>query len=129
MNSQITFSSYEELEQLLKEKFYKKAKFIGFSDEEIQLSIIYKKKAKELWEKHNCQQIIEQNGSITIESWMDEEGNRRTKRGRPRKDKSEKLNFPLHVRLDEESFRKLNDYAKEHDVNASKAIRMILKDL
>ncbi|MDX8367910.1 hypothetical protein [Cytobacillus sp. IB215665] len=127
--NQITFSSYEELEQLLKEKFYKKAKFIGLSDEEIQLSIIYKKKAKDLWDKHNCQQIIEQYGTVTIEAWMDEEGNRRTKRGRPRKEKSEKLSFPLHVRLDEESFKKLNNYAKEHDVNCSTAIRMILKNL
>ncbi|WP_335872470.1 hypothetical protein [Bacillus sp. 2205SS5-2] len=127
--NQITFSSYEELENMLKEKFHKKAKFIGLSDEDIQLSKIYKKKAKDLWDKHNCQQIIEQNGTITLEVWMDEEGNRRTKRGRPRKEKSEKLNYPLHVRLDEESFRKLNNYAKEHDVNCSVAIRMILKEI
>ncbi|MDP5275638.1 hypothetical protein [Chengkuizengella axinellae] len=127
--NQITFSSYEELEQMLKEKFIKKAKFIGLSEEDIEQSITYKRKSKELWDKHNCQQIIEKHGTVTIEVWMDEEGNRRTKRGRPRKEESEKLNYPLHVRLDEESFSKLNDFAKELDVNFSTAIRMILKNL
>lgn len=126
---QITFSSYEELEQMLKEKFYQKAKFVGLSEEEMTQSTSYKRKAKELWDKHHCEKMIEQDGVAVLDVWMDEKGNRKTKRGRPRKEESEKLNFSLHVRLDEESMEKLNNYAKEHHVDRSTAIRMILKNL
>ncbi|WP_160834949.1 hypothetical protein [Halobacillus litoralis] len=50
-------------------------------------------------------------------------------RGCPGKKTEDKLTRSLHVRLDEESFKKLDRYAEDHGMDRSTAVRTILNKM
>ncbi|MCA1022464.1 hypothetical protein [Halobacillus litoralis] len=126
---QLTFSSYEELEEFLKHKFREKAAYAGLPEKDIRQMTGYKDRAQQLWEENNCAEVIEREGEVTLDVWLDVDGKRHIKRGRPRKKTEDKLTRSLHVRLDEESFKKLERYAEDHGMDRSTAVRTILKKM
>ncbi len=124
-----TFNSFEQYEKYLKEKIEHKAQKKGLEGEVFEEFLKnHEKDASRVWEEHDFQKLLEKDGYVTIAVWRDETGKRKIGRGRPKKQECEKLKHSIHVRLDEETYKKLTHYCMENNVEVSEAIRILINN-
>jgi hypothetical protein len=125
-----TFTSFEQYEKYLKENLIHKAKKKGLEGDAL---IDYLKKhendAARIWKEYDFQKGLEKEGYVTIAVWRDETRQRKIGRGRPKKPECEKLKHSIHVRLDEERYKKLNNFCMEKNIDVSEAIRILINNL
>lgn len=125
-----TFKSFKEYQNYLQQKFIHKAKMKGLAGETLEEYLKnHEGDAARIWEEHRFQDLLEENGYVTIAVWRDETGKRKIGRGRPKKPECEKLKHSIHVRLDEETYKKLNDYCFKNKVDVSEAIRNLINNI
>jgi len=124
------FKSFEEYEIFLKQKMIHKAKNKGLEGADLEKYLkSHENDAANVWKEHNLQKSLEEDGYVTITVWRDEAGKRKIARGRPKKAECEKLKHSIHVRLDKETYKKLNDYCAKSQVDISEAIRNLINNL
>ena len=125
---ELTFTSFEQYEQYLKEKMAHKARKRGLQGDALTEYLQkHKDDAARIWKENDCQTWIEKDGYVTIAVWRDESGQRKIGRGRPRKSECEKLKHSIHVRLDEETYQKLSHFCMEQNIDISEAIRLLIR--
>jgi dephospho-CoA kinase len=125
-----TFTSFEDYRNYLKQKMIHKAKKKGLEGTALEEFLKkHENDAARIWEEHNLQKSLAADGYVTIAVWRDEEGKRKIGRGRPKKSDCEKLKHSIHVRLDEETYKKLNQYCLKNNVDISEAIRILINNL
>jgi hypothetical protein len=127
---ELTFESFEQYDTYMQQKFLQKAKAKGLEGDMLTDYLNkHEHRAAEIWKEHGGDQCIEQHGYMTLVVWKDEQGQRRIGRGRPKKAAEEKLNHSIHVRLDDASYAKLNNYCNEKKIDLSEAIRLLIDTL
>lgn len=125
-----TFTSFVEYQNYVKQKMIHKAKKKGLEGTAFEEFLKnHENDASRIWEEHNLQKSLEEDGYVTIAVWRDEAGKRKIGRGRPKKLECEKLKYSIHVRLDEETYKKLNHYCMKNNVDVSEAIRILINNL
>ena len=125
-----TFTSFEQYEKFLKEKMIYKAKQKGLKGDALTEYLKkHENDAARIWKENDLQKYLEKEGYVTITVWRDETGQRKIGRGRPKKSECEKLKHSIHVRLDEEMYKKLNNFSIEKNIDVSEAIRILINNL
>ena len=125
-----TFTSFEQYEEYLRNKMIYKAKRKGMEGEGLAEYLKkHENDAARIWKENDLQKWLEKDGYVTIAVWRDETGQRKIGRGRPKKPEGQKLKHSIHVRLDEEMFKKLNHFCQEKKVDVSEAIRILIHNL
>lgn len=127
---ELTFTSYDQYQQFIEHKAMEKAVMKGLQDEKLaEFKRGFKEKATKMWKENECDYWIEKHGYVVITVWKDEVGKRKIMRGRPKKLGSEKFNHSIHVRLDDESYRKLSQYCEKNELEISEVVRELIKSL
>ncbi|WP_129729831.1 hypothetical protein [Ectobacillus funiculus] len=125
---ELTFTSFEQYEQYIKEKMAHKARKRGLQGDALTEYLRkHENDAARIWKEHDCQTWLEKDGYVTIAVWRDESGQRKIGRGRPRKSECEKLKHSIHVRLDEETYQKLSHFCMEQNIDISEVIRLLIR--
>ncbi|MCP3740003.1 hypothetical protein [Rossellomorea sp. BNER] len=125
-----TFTSFEQYERYLKKKMMNKAKCKGLEgDAYVEYLQKHENDAARIWKENDLQKWLEKDGYVTITVWRDETGQRKIGRGRPKKPESEKLKHSIHVRLDDERYKKLTHFCTEKNIDVSEAIRILINNL
>lgn len=127
---ELTFTSYEQFLQFNEHKAMEKAIMKGLQGEELAtFKVEFLQKAKAMWKEYDCDHWIQKHGYVIINVWKDGIGKRKVTRGRPKKLDSEKYLYSVHVRLDEDTYRKLTNHCQENQMDVSEAIRDLIKTL
>jgi hypothetical protein len=127
---ELTFESFEHYKAFMQQKFLQKADAKGLAGDVLTEYVNkHEEHAVAIWQEHDGDKCIEQQGYITLVVWKDEQGQRRIGRGRPKKSTEEKLNHSIHVRLDDAAYAKLNSYCSEKKIDLSEAIRFLIDTL
>ncbi len=125
-----TFTSLQEYQNYANQKMIMKGKKKGLEGEALKEFLKnHENDASRIWEENNLQNSLEEDGYVTIAVWRDEAGKRKIGRGRPKKMECEKLKHSIHVRLDEDTYKKLNQYCTNNNVEISEAIRILINNL
>ncbi len=127
---ELTFTSYDQFQQFIEHKAMEKAIMKGLQGEELtEFKHDFKQRAVSMWKENDCDHWIEKHGYVIITVWKDDIGKRKITRGRPKKLDSDKYIHSVHVRLDEETYRKLTNYCQNHQLDVSETIRSLIKTL
>lgn len=127
---ELTFTSYDQFQQFIEYKAMEKAVMKGLQGEKLDIfKQEFKERANKMWDNNDCNHWIEKHGYVIITVWKDEIGRRKIARGRPKKLDSDKFNHSIHVRLENETYRKLSQYCQEKDIDVSEAIRELIRKL
>ncbi|PGT81484.1 MULTISPECIES: hypothetical protein [Bacillaceae] len=127
---ELTFTSYNQFQQFIEHKAMEKAIMKGLHGEELEtFKEDFLQRADTMWKDNDCDHWVEKHGYVVINVWKDGVGKRKMTRGRPKKLDSEKYLHSIHVRLDEEAYRKLNQYCEDNNIDVSETIRKLIKSL
>ncbi len=125
-----TFTSLQEYQNYVKQKMIMKGKKKGLEGAGLEEFLQnHENDASRIWEENNLQKSLEEDGYVTIAVWRDEAGKRKIGRGRPKKLDCEKLKHSIHVRLDEDTYKKLTHYCMDNHVDISETIRILINNL
>jgi hypothetical protein len=125
-----TFTSLQEYQNYVKQKMIMKGKKEGLEGAGLEEFVWnHENDASRIWEENKLQKSLEEDGYVTIAVWRDEAGKRKIGRGRPKKMECEKLKHSIHVRLDKDTYKKLNQYCTNNNVDISETIRFLINNL
>ncbi|WP_273122932.1 hypothetical protein [Bacillus weihaiensis] len=129
---ELIFTSYQEYEEYMLNKAFSKAAKRELHGEEKEGYVKdFYDRAMNGWKEDECDKWIEKHGYVVIQVWKDESeiGGRKVVRGRPKKLHSTKLNHSIHVRLDNNTYAKLQAYCEKNQLEVSEAIRQAIQKL
>nr|WP_236871021.1 hypothetical protein [Brevibacillus laterosporus] len=124
------FSSFQEFAQAFEQKWLKEAIEHGLDDQKMDIYLAkVRKKALFVWNKNQGDKWIEKQGYVIVDRKpnKDEIFRKKLGRGRPRKLEDERLQHAIHVRLDEETYQKLQSLCQKNNLDLSETIRMLIK--
>lgn len=127
---ELTFTSFNEFQQSIRNKATEKGTKRGLVGEELEtFTSAFIHNCLKMWEENECDYWLEKHGYVIITVEKQGETKRKVTRGRPKKLDAQKYLHSIHVRLDDYSHKRLQQYCEENKVDVSEVIRNLIRTL